>query len=69
MGKDSDTRKSYVLEGWPTKEVQREGTPACLPFSDLVRTWCQAGKKVRVTFEVVDPIEEKSEASQVENPA
>ena len=61
---DTVEKKSYVLQGWPTQEVptepshQAEGparVPALvpLPFSDKVREWCQAGKKVRVTFEVV----------------
>ena len=48
---------SYVLQGWPvegTPPDSTEGEPALvpLPFSNKVREWCQAGKKVRVTFEV-----------------
>lgn len=48
-------KKSFVLQGWPTKKGDEPDLPlASLPFSHLVRDWCRAGKKVRVTYEVVD---------------
>lgn len=57
-----ENKKTYVLQGWPSKDVPMEVLPGMgprpvlpgLPFSDKVREWCQAGKKVRVTFEVVE---------------
>lgn len=63
---EKKTTYSYVMQGWPTKEVPMEETPdglqpalVPLPYSDKVRKWCQAGHKVRVTFEVVDEVEEQ----------
>ena len=48
-------KKSYVLSGWPVKTGDVDpNEPAVLPFSQDVRKWCQEGKKVRVTFEVVE---------------
>jgi hypothetical protein len=59
---ESDTKTSYVLSGWSSKDVPTEITvtgehiPALVPLpgSARVREWCQAGKKVRVTFEIVE---------------
>jgi hypothetical protein len=53
-----DIRVSYVLEGWP-QEFPQAGL-ILLPKSEKVREWCQAGKRVRVTFEV-EPAEEIQE--------
>lgn len=47
-------KHSYVISGWPVKEPGAPGVLVPLPGSDKVKEWCQAGKKVRVTFEVVE---------------
>ena len=58
---DDEKKKVYVLRGWPATDTPMVPTSeglrpalAPLPHSDRVREWLQAGKTVRVTFEIVD---------------
>jgi hypothetical protein len=51
---NTSEKHSYTLQGWPVAEPPKDPNELVpLPGSNKVKAWCQAGKKVRVTFEVV----------------